>query len=400
MGSTPPLPDLGRDGRFRTYKRKAKRMSKTLPATSIEDIIPDRKLIADMVENGYIRIRRHPEGEYQIWNYSEKAQYDKMWNAATINCRGLITDGAGKVIARSFPKFWNYGQAEAGDLDLSAPVEVTDKIDGSLGILYPHPDGRWAIATRGSFTSEQALHATEVLRARYPDFEPPRGWTVLVEIVYPANRIVLDYAGLDDLVLLGAVDNTTGASVGPDEVPDWPGRKTDIYGYPTLAAALAAAPRPHAEGYVVRYLETGQRVKIKQADYVRLHSLVTGTSTTTVWESLASGHPLTETLDAVPDEFMWWVQETAAEMTATHRKLLDDARAAYRDVCLVTWHLGLVPDEVTREDRKRFATVAATHPLRSAIFALLDQRDITEWAWKQTKPAYARPFCGQSEDSA
>jgi putative RNA ligase len=48
--------------------------------------------------------------------------------------------------------------------------------------------------------------------------------TVLVEIVYPANRIVLDYGGLDDLILLGAVDIATGRTFGPGPCRDGPGR--------------------------------------------------------------------------------------------------------------------------------------------------------------------------------
>lgn len=67
-----------------------------------------------------------------------------------------------------------------------------------------------AIATRGSFTSEQAGHATAVLHTCYPRFEPPEGLTVLFEIVYPGNRIIVDYCDTDDLVLLGAVDTATG----------------------------------------------------------------------------------------------------------------------------------------------------------------------------------------------
>src|SRR5439155_17561955 len=51
-------------------------------------------------------------------------------------------------------------------------------VHNSLGILYPTPEGH-AIATRGSFASEQALHATEVLREKYAAFEPPAGHTVL-----------------------------------------------------------------------------------------------------------------------------------------------------------------------------------------------------------------------------
>ena len=128
-------------------------------------------------------------------------------------------------------------------------MHVTDKADGSLGIIYASPDGSgYAIATRGSFASDQARHATELLRTRYGAFVPPAGKTVLVEIIYPANRIVVDYAGLDDLVLLGAVDIATGRTSGPEAVPTWPGPVVARFDHATLADALAAPPRAGPRG--------------------------------------------------------------------------------------------------------------------------------------------------------
>jgi RNA ligase len=144
------------------------------------------------------------------------------WNAVTLTCRGLIADERGDILARPLPKFFNHDQPEAPVIALDEPVVVTDKADGSQGIIYPTPDGP-AVATRGSFASDQALHATGLLRSRYGGWNPPAFLTVLVEIVYPANRIVLDYAGLDDLLLLGAVDVETCRTFGPSSVPDWPG---------------------------------------------------------------------------------------------------------------------------------------------------------------------------------
>lgn len=68
--------------------------------------------------------------------------------------------------------------------------------------------------------------------------------TVLVEIVYPANRIVLDYGGLDDLILLGAVDIATGRTFGPGAVPGWPRPVIDSFAYATLAEANDKDYRP------------------------------------------------------------------------------------------------------------------------------------------------------------
>lgn len=356
----------------------------------ISELIDELDL-SQAIEAGYVRRQTSTDGMV-IHNYTEQAVWANAWTPATLTCRGLITDAAGNVMARPWRKFFNYGQHEAGALDLAAPVEVTDKADGSLGILHYGLTGQPRIATRGSFTSEQAEHATALYLDRYRgEWVPEAGVTYLFEIVYPGNRIVLDYGDLDDLILLGAVEIATGRVHGP-EAPVcafWPGPRTQTFGHETLAAALTAAPRPNAEGLVVRYLDgplTGTMVKIKQEDYVRLHALVANTSTTTVWESLRAGQPLVEAREAVPDEFLVWVDKVAAELTAAHRGLVAAAHADF----------ARMPQG---SDRKTFALAATQSPLRSALFSLLDGRDITDWAWKQVRPEW-QPARMISEDVA
>lgn len=103
----------------------------------------------------------------------------------------------------------------------------------------------------------------------------PDGFTPLVEIIYPDNRIVCDYGDRDELVLLGGVWIESGEYVGPDEAADlcdWEGRTARTFTYVTLADALAAPPRKGAEGLCVRYLHEPRIVSIKQDDYVALRA--------------------------------------------------------------------------------------------------------------------------------
>ena len=72
------------------------------------------------------------------------------------------------------------------------------------------------MATRGSFESDQAIHATRRLNDYRFHRDTARRWTLLVEIVYPANRIVCDYTDRDGLIMLGAVRVRDGKTVGPD----------------------------------------------------------------------------------------------------------------------------------------------------------------------------------------
>jgi RNA ligase len=145
--------------------------------TLLTDVLDPAEL-ASAVDNGHVRVQRHPARPYEIYNYTEACQYAGAWTPVTLACRGLIVTGD-TVLARPWPKFFNHSEGHAPRLRPDAPVSVTDKADGSLGILFPDEDG-WAVATRGSFTSDQARHATAVLRTRYPAFVPPAGLTVLV----------------------------------------------------------------------------------------------------------------------------------------------------------------------------------------------------------------------------
>lgn len=364
--------------------------------TTLTDLFPREALDKALADRHVVR-REHPTLPLAILNYTDVCQYTRgLWTDVTRACRGIIYDTAtGEVIARPFRKFFNYGQSEAGEVDLSARCTVTDKLDGSLGILYPTPDG-YAIATRGAFVSDQARHATELYTARYDDaFDVPSGLTLLFEIVYPDNRIVLDYGERDDLILLGAVEIATGRTVGPYDkaVTHWPGPRAQLFGYPTVADALAAAPRPNAEGIVLHLYDTDERLKIKQEDYVRLHRIVTGLNERTVWEHLCASRPLDELMAPLPDEFHDWVRDVADRLTALVTEQAADIEATFAEVERD------LPEAYSRKD---FALAVAMHPLKWALFSRLTGKDYTADLWKNARPqAFQTPRgLAYSEDTA
>lgn len=391
--------------------------------TALDDLF-DLADLTDAVEGGFVRTQSHPSLPLRILNYTEHAVYTRTWTPVTTQCRGLIADESGAVVARPWPKFFNHGEHTEGALDLAAPVEVTDKADGSLGILYPTPDGH-AVATRGSFTSEQALHATEIYRERYADrWYPADGVTYLFEIVYPANRIVLDYGDLDDLILLGAVDIATGRPYGPHHEAGlgWPGPRIDVHGHATLADALAAEPRKNAEGLVVRYLDgthAGTLVKIKQADYVALHRIITGLTARRLWERAAvfavlAAEPATPTrqvasalrmdpvdvaaiLDAGPD----WADEVRKTAPEEFTAWIDTTLAGlYGQAVGVAVEAETAAGQVRGMPRKESALAIKSHPHRALVFKLLDGRPITAMAWAAIRPDAERPFMARGEDVA
>ncbi len=332
------------------------------------------------IAEGYVRSNEHPDdNEMWILNYTEKAAYEGHWNNVTLNCRGLIIGPFCDILARPFPKFFNYGQVGCPEIDLDEPAIVSDKMDGSLGILYREKQsGKYAIATRGSFTSDQAIKATEILHTKYADFKPVPGWTYLFEIVYPENRIVCDYAGMEDLVFLSGVNIHTGESFDScdaQHVWHWNGPKTEIFEYQTMREALAAKPRPGKEGFVVHLLDSDVRVKIKQEDYIRLHRIVTGLNARSVWQAMVDG-TVDELIEQVPDEFHGFVRGVQESIDLSVRTKWANVWNEY------------VRIESISSTRKEFASEAVKSPYKSELFLLLDGKNALQYILEKSKPAH------------
>ena len=352
------------------------------------------------IADGRVTERQHPTLPLYIYNYSPEVQYSQKWDDVTLNCRGLILEEAGNIVARPWKKFFNLGQVNL-PIQFDDPVEVMDKADGSLGILYPqvHPEGfdvTWAIATRGSFSSEQAQHATAVWKAKYGDILMPMfGYTLLFEIIYSGNRIVLDYGDMDDLILLGAVENATGYYLGPREAEGlftdrntkgfafWTGPVVEVMPYKSISEALGHTDRKNAEGFVIR--SHNFMVKLKQPDYLELHRLVTNASPRTVWEQLKAGKSKSQIVSAFPDEFHDYIagmiDPLNDQFDARGREIMNDFFDVVNDVASRT---GLMVNEP--QFRKVFAKNVAKHPDRKYMFLLLDERSIRDVLWSELRP--------------
>jgi RNA ligase len=354
----------------------------------------DFDAIPRLLEAGLVKAERHEHLPLTIYNYTASCQYARAWCPTSRACRGLIVEDGGRIVARPFPKFHNLEEHSRSEIAFSKPFTVTEKLDGSLGVLYPS-DGGWSIATRGSFKSVQAQRATRLLRERYSDFVPRAGVTYLFEIIFPENRVVVNYGDREELVLLAMIDTETGRDL--DGQDGWPGpvaRRYDATCKPRdVAEALGLPNDGNTEGVVLRFDWPKQgphfRVKVKLSEYVRLHRILFGCSTKTVWEALSQGNSLDELAERVPDEFHNWLRATIADLTGRYEAMDHEARAEFDRV------RALVGDTA---DRKTFAMEAVKSPRRALLFKLLDGHPIAEMIWKELRPEYARPFKVQGED--
>lgn len=267
----------------------------------LSDLI-DGATLDRAIDEGLVSVRS--AGGLRILNYTARATYSRTWNAATLLCRGLIVDTAGRVMARPFPKFFNADEPDAPPIPQDVPMVVTEKLDGSLGIAYHHPDGGIRVATRGSLDSEQAVEASRIWRDKYRRVRFGREITPLFEIIYPSNRIVVDYGDRRDLVLLAVIDIRTGADL-PLGCLDWPGPvagQHEFESFSELAHSVSAGSESGREGYVVRF-DTGAgvphvRFKFKFPEYVVAHRIVTGLTSLRVWEIVAVADVIDRGIDA------------------------------------------------------------------------------------------------------
>lgn len=357
---------------------------------NLADIAP-LELFEREIAARYINTQVHPSLPYKVLDYDNRAQYEGRWNAATTAARGLLINSeTNEVIARPFTKFFNWGEREVRELDsalLSGPVSVTDKMDGSMGSSYPTPEGL-AIATRGSFASEQALHATDIYRERYHGtWEPVDGRTYIFEIIYPANRIVVSYGDTDDIVLLAAIDIATGRSLPASQVTEWPGQRVQEFDFDSIEEVLAAEPREGVEGYVVHFTDSDVRIKIKQTDYVTLHRIMTGINSRRVWEELAEGRDVERFLVDVPEEFADFVRTTAAQIQAEFDAKLAEIEQLVAEVTVATEGM----------DQKERAAYAFKNVRKDRVHNVLgglkgDYRLTRKKLWQEVQPPFERSF--------
>lgn len=261
---------------------------------NIKDIM-SIPLLEQHIAEGNVFFRQ--KGDLSVYKYSKTLPYKNIWDEVTTQTRGLIVHDSGEIVGRGFNKFFNLSQHSEGEVDLDADGIIMDKMDGSLGIAF-HYDGQWIVSTQGSFDSEQAVHATELFRAQYNDTPVVDGMALMVEIIYPGNRIVCNYGDMDDLVLLGGMTND-GQWVHPDDI-DFAGPKVPIRNGNIRDALNEPDPENGFEGFVIRQ-NNGFMVKIKFPHYMHLHRSMFTLNHNVVFDSIVNGN-VAEFAASLPDE--------------------------------------------------------------------------------------------------
>ena len=323
------------------------------------------------------RVYRRDFGALSLFVYTEKTAHARDWCPITRAARGIIFDRAtGDIVARPFSKFFNLGEMPETQPEVlpTGSFLVEEKLDGSLGVIFHH-EGKWQIATKGSLNSEQAQYAQKHLMPRYNFEEALPGFTILVEIIYPENRIVVDYGTSAELVLLTSINNETGEEGDPitrGVFADNLGmREVPVHCFNNI---LELPFRENHEGYVIRWTDCNTRVKVKSPRYVQVHRLLSYKSPRRILEAMQDG-TYEEIREQLPHEIAGDFDDIAASLRMSIRQITDQAQREFSRLS----HLA--------ENRKQFAIAAqqSDASIRPMLFSLLDGKSIESHAYTVVK---------------
>ena len=343
-------------------------------------------VLNEYIENGLLVANKHPEYDLWILNYSPKAQSKKFWDEYTKSCRGMVIDADGNIMARPFQKFKNFEEHDPSEIDMSQPFDIFEKMDGSLIIMFYYElRMTWIVASRGSFISEQSIEAKKMLGMDVFKYLNTN-CTYLLEILYPENRIVVDYGDRRELVLLSVIITSTGEELTHSEITSIYSnyfavvKKYEMKNIKNLNE-LKELEEDNKEGFVIRFAN-GFRVKVKFSEYVRLHGILTNVSNLTVWEHMKNNYEFDELLDRVPDEFFDWLKKTADGLQRKYDVIEQKALLEFVRI----FHI----NDIT--ERALFAEQAKLSQYRSILFKLYDKRPYAGIIWKMIRPVYSKPF--------
>lgn len=346
----------------------------------------DESLLPDLIAQHYLNVRTSPCGRYTLLGYTDKCVYDRRWTRETLQCRGLVVrSDTREVVCWPFEKFFNLGEIHETTPEALAArpgrFSVTDKFDGSLINIW-WGGAQWHVTSRGSFESSQAQAAERWLTEHCTWFRA--GWnhipyTLMCEWVAPDNRVVIAY-DQPDLVLIGARHMGGLGSGNRGDASNYELR--DLASELGLRCPQAQTARIEAlaqqathttgiEGWVLRWPD-GFRVKVKTAEYVALHRLITQYSPKRVWEAYCEGKHH-DYVAQLPDELQAEARAVVAQIDTTLAARTRDLDARYLALCART------------TDRKSFALAVQGEPVedRPLLFALRDDKPTVPLLLKQ-----------------
>lgn len=265
-----------------------------------------------------VKTSKHPYLPLISFCYTKQCgqnpETSEEWDNITASCRGTIIDlEYGRVMSKAWNKFFNYNPS-IHDFELNDKSYILEKLDGSLGITYYNSKKEIIqMASKNSFISPMAIFGTNWIKAKvekYGEIFNPHRYTYLFEIIYQGeqtNRIVVDYNGMEECVLLSIIDNITGEELPFEEVEKY--QKYDIripkkYNFATTKELYNFAKKLpwNEEGYVLTLSDKKFKFKFKGDDYLKVFNIVYNTGTRAIWKMVKNNIDFHEVIKDLPND--------------------------------------------------------------------------------------------------
>jgi hypothetical protein len=335
--------------------------------------------IEALKENYGIRVKEYPDVYILNYDQIESPKTDPI----TIECRSLVLDKNFEVVSRSFDRFFNHGEANV-EFDFTNSLAM-EKVDGSIIGLAKYPDNRWYFRTRGMAYAESEMPSgrtyidailecigvkdIEELQRRLYLCDPEL--TFIFEFVSPENRIVTRYEKPELVLLAARLKNGEYPSESNGKMLNmavslmskyW---HNGMYGFNNLRACkmfdtktlddvntLVDNLTDLQEGFVVLDQKTGNRIKIKDLAYLKVHKIRGSTGT-------PSPADVAELIvENEQDEFLNYFPE--------YKPMFDKVKSKWDELTQAAE--ALYNEHSAIENQKDFAMAVKSSPLSGVLF--------------------------------
>lgn len=346
----------------------------------------DLDILQKYLLNKKLMVNVHPSLPLKLYKYSQNTVFAREWDDITMQMRGTVLDDYGNRISNPFEKFFNIQELDTIGLKLpNLNYKTYAKLDGSLIQIFLYKNNV-IVTTPGSFESDQAKMAEQMLWNQYFDFATSiieDGKTYLFELIHPDNKIVVDYGNTKKLILL-AVRDLDGneedlnkyKQLGLDVVQEFDLKIDEIM------SDIKKEEFLNQEGFVIRF-DNGFRVKIKFDEYCRLHKILSNVNEKYVWEALKDGVDIK--LENIPDETFQFIEDTKRHLLSEYDIIETNCKILFTDFKVtlmkkygLNWN----------EHKKEYAQLVLPKYKKYSgiLFRMFDDKEYSSIIWKMLKP--------------
>lgn len=325
--------------------------------------------LKSLTDNLGIKVYEHPILPLVGLKYSQINS--PKTNPIVRDCRGIVLEKySWQVVAKTFRRFFNYGEDISNCKFDWSNFTTTTKEDGSLMIVYNY-NGRWHVNTSGSFGLAECNFSGKTWRELFWEtsgIDQNRlnpSLTYIFEMWTPYNKVLRVYPA-PFVSLLGAFYNPNLQEL-PENVVDELAEEIKV-GRPerhhlTSAADINSFLQTRSktdktfEGVVVRDCNN-ERLKIKSQTYVAMHGMTNG-------NAFSPKNIIPILLAGELDEFVVYFPE-AKEFAKKHQRVINEEFEKLSQVWENNYRI---------VDQKEFAqSVVKATPFSSLLFQLRRQK--------------------------